>query len=130
MLRVRTQLKMSGIHGVGCFTLEDIKKGQLVWELDPGLDLELTEEQLKKYPPAVQDFFKIYSYGQMKNGEHTYILCAEHARHMNHSVTPNLLEAGDANAQNLAARDIKAGEELTCNYHEFDTDVQSKLNHP
>lgn len=129
MLRVRTQLKMSGIHGVGCFTLEDIKQGQVVWEMDPGLDLELDQEQLKKCAPAVQEFFQIYSYGQLKNGKHTYILCADHARHMNHSDHPNLIEAGDGNAQNLAARDIKAGEELTCNYHEFDADVQSKLHH-
>jgi uncharacterized protein len=127
MLRVRTQLKMSGIHGVGCFTLEDIKQGQIVWEMDPGLDLELDEEQLLKLAPAVQEFFNIYSYGQIKNGKHTFILCGDHARHMNHSENPNLQETGNDNAQNIALRDIQAGEELTCNYHDFDFDVFKKL---
>ena len=129
MLMVKTFLKFSDIHGVGCFTAEDIKAGDIVWKFDPVLDIELPESALKSLPPSVISFFQMYSYGQKNGNEKTYILCGDHARHMNHSSEPNLLESGDENAYNIAARDIKAGEELTCNYNEFDTDAAFKLNH-
>lgn len=128
MLRVKTCLKFSEIHGVGCFALEDIKKGTVVWEMDPGLDLEIPEQQVRTFPSAIQDFFRIYAYGQVRNGEKTLVLCADHARHMNHSDAPNLLEAGETNAQNIANRDIRAGEELTCDYRLFDSKATEKLN--
>lgn len=127
MLLVKTFLKFSDIHGVGCFTAENIKAGQVVWKLDPLLDVELSEEQVKTYSPAVMDFLLTYAYGQQSNGKKTYILCGDHARHMNHSDSPNLIEAGDGNALNIAVRDIKAGEELTCDYNAFDTDASAKL---
>jgi SET domain-containing protein len=42
---------------------------------------------------------------------------------MNHSEKPNLLDL----ETNIAARDIQAGEELTCNYYLFDLDADRKL---
>jgi SET domain-containing protein len=127
MLMVKSSIKFSDIHGIGCFSAEDIKAGQVVWRLDSGFDVEISEEDLLKQPASVIDFFKTYSYGQTSNGKKTYILCGDHARHMNHSDDPNVLEAGEGNAFNIAARDIKAGEELTCNYLEFDSDAKLKL---
>lgn len=126
---VKTSIKFSPIHGLGCYTEEDITAGQVVWKMDTTLDMELTEEDIKKYPPSVIDFLQMYSYGQLENGKKTYILCGDHARHMNHSDAPNCVEAGDGNSFNLAARDIKKGEELTCDYNAFDTNAKFKLHH-
>ncbi len=127
MLLVKSFLKFSEIHGVGCFTAEDIKAGQIVWQLDPVLDVEFDEDKLKTLSPAVVEFLKTYAYGQDSGSKKTYILCGDHARHMNHSDHPNLIESGGNTAINLAARDIKAGEELTCNYNDFDTEAHYKL---
>ncbi len=127
MLLVKSFLKFSEIHGVGCFTAEDIKAGQIVWKLDPILDTEFDETFLKNSHPAVIEFMNTYAYGQRNGSKKTFILCGDHARHMNHSDSPNLVEAGDGNAYNLAIRDIKAGEELTCDYLAFDTEANSKL---
>ena len=129
MLLVKTFLKFSDIHGVGCFTAEDIKAGQMVWKFDPILDVELDEVKIAAYPESVRSFLHMYAYGQQTGLMKTFILCGDHARHMNHSEQPNLVEAGDGNALNLAARDIKAGEELTCDYNSFDTDATFKLHH-
>lgn len=129
MLLVKSFLKFSEIHGVGCFTAEDIKAGQVVWKMDPVLDIEYTEEQFKTFEPAVKEFLKMYAYGQQEGSKKTFILCGDHARHMNHSDSPNLVEAGNGNALNIALRDIKAGEELTCDYNAFDTDASFKLQH-
>ncbi len=125
MLTVKTYLKYSEIHGLGCFAGEDIKKGQTVWRLDPGIDLVFTEEELKKLPDSFSEFLKVYAYSPLNDTEKKYILCADHARHMNHDENPNLLETPDG--LNVALRDIKAGEELTCDYTQFDKDASYKL---
>lgn len=127
MLVVRTSLKYSPIHGLGCFAEENIKKGQIVWEFDSRFDLEFSEDELKNFSPSYLDFLKVYSYTVIKDQKKIYVLCGDHARHMNHSESPNLLEAGTVNGQNIAARDIQAGEELTCNYLDFDDDAHLKL---
>ncbi len=129
MLLVKSFLKFSDIHGVGCFTAEDIKAGQIVWKFDPVLDVEIDETLISTYPEAIRSFLNMYAYGQHDGGKKTFILCGDHARHMNHSENPNLVEAGDGNAYNIAARDIKSGEELTCDYNAFDTDATFKLQH-
>jgi SET domain-containing protein len=129
MMMVKTSVKFSPIHGLGCYAEEDIKAGDVVWKMDPTLDIVLDAEAIKSYPPSVVDFLQMYAYGQDEAGKKSYILCCDHARHMNHSENPNCIEAGDGNAFNLAARDIKIGEELTCDYNAFDTDAKFKLHH-
>lgn len=128
MMLIKSSVKYSSIHGLGCYAEEDVKKGQVVWKLDPRFDLELDAKELENLNPATLDFFKMYSYGHEANGKKTFILCADHARHMNHSDDPNLLEDGNEGL-NIAARDIKKGEELTCDYTKFDTDHAFKLSH-
>jgi uncharacterized protein len=125
MLLVKTELKYSGIHGLGCFAGEDIKEGTIVWRFDPGIDLEFTEQDLKKHPASFNEFLKVYAYSPVTELEKKYILCSDHARHMNHSDNPNLGETPEG--MNVALRDIKAGEELTCDYNQFDKDAPVKL---
>lgn len=122
---VKTFLKYSDIHGLGCFAGEDIKKGTIVWRFDEGIDLVFTDEDLKKFPESYKEFLKIYAYSPKAENEKTYILCSDHARHMNHSENPTLEETPEG--LNVAARDIKTGEELTCNYFEFDKEAFHKL---
>lgn len=128
-MMVKTFVKFSPIHGLGCYTSEDISKDQVVWQMDSTLDTVIPDEKIESYPPSVREFLHMYAYGQQEGDKKTFILCGDHARHMNHSEDPNVLEAGDGNAINLAARDIKAGEELTCDYTAFDTNASSKLKH-
>lgn len=129
MLTVRSNVKFSPIHGMGCFASEDIKKGETVWRFDPSLDPVIKEKDFNVLLPAVQEFLRIYTYSQLENGEKVYVLCGDHARYMNHSDDPNLLEgAAPGESTNIAARDIKAGEELTCNYLDFDLDAKFKLS--
>ncbi len=125
MLLVKTVLKYSAIHGVGCFAVEDIPKDTIVWRLDPGIDLILNEEQLKTFPASFRTFLEMYAYSPLDAKEKLHILCIDHARHMNHSETPNLAETLDG--KNVAMRDIKAGEELTCDYRDFDQEFNQKL---
>lgn len=124
MMLVKTRLIMSPIDGLGCFADEDIEEGQVVWRLDPGVDLIFTEDQFKKFPEAFQLFLRKYCYSPSHEKELLYILCVDHARHMNHSENPNLSETEETN---IANRKIKKGEELTCNYFVFDKEANYKL---
>lgn len=129
MLMVRTSVRYSPIHGLGCFAEEDIKKGQEVWRLDPTLDITIDADKISDFPAAVQDFLMMYCYSEMRAHKKVYILCGDSARHMNHSESPNLLEGRNGEeSTNIAGRDIKQGEELTCNYIDFDGDAKNKLS--
>lgn len=125
MLLVKTVLKYSPIHGLGCFADQDISRGTIVWRFDQGIDLVFTESELTGLPDSFREFLKIYAYSPMQEEKKRFILCIDHARHMNHSDDPNLMETPDG--LNVANRDIKAGEELTCDYREFDQDFRNKL---
>ncbi len=123
---VSTRLNQSPIHGTGVFAAEPIKKGQVVWRFDPRIDLQISENEFRSFPSVFQDYLKTYAYTVMMDGERKLILCADHAKHVNHSDNPNLLDTLDS-TQDVAARDIEAGEELTCNYFDFDLEAAAKL---
>ena len=128
MLLVSANVRPSPIHGLGCFTNERIAKGQVVWQFDPRLDLQIAASDLTVLPPPVQEFLRMYAYLEVCDGQPVYTLCGDHARHMNHAEAANLLSVNSQT--DTALRDIEAGEELTCNYHEFDLDGAQKLEPP
>lgn len=126
MFVVRTCLRNSPIHGVGVFAEELIWKGRVVWQFDPRVDIVIPERDFEYYPPSFRDYLKIYAYTVVMDGQRVMILCADHSKHVNHSDDPNLLDTPDG-TQEFAARDIAAGEELTCDYFASDLDAAAKL---
>ena len=127
MLLVRTQLKPSRVHGLGCFAAERIKRGTVVWTLDESIDMMMPLAKLGSLAPPAERFYLTYGHVEMRDGEKMVILCGDHAKHMNHSDEPNVIEGDPERDENLAARDIEVGEELTCNYYIFDLDAERKL---
>jgi hypothetical protein len=117
MLLVKTYVAPSGIEGVGVFAGEPIAKGQSIWRFDPRFDRTLTIEELELLPEGVRAFLEKYSYPHHAE-EGVVILELDNGRFMNHSTEPNT----DFSQMDFgyALRDIKAGEELTCDYVEFD----------
>lgn len=127
MLLVKTAVKRSNIEGLGCFAAEDIKEGQVVWVFDPRIDLRFKVSELGKFPPHVQQYIAHYGYTENSNGDRCMVLCGDNTRYVNHSDDPNLLEGPNGPNSDIAARDIKAGEELTCDYYNSDLDAEVKL---
>jgi SET domain-containing protein len=119
MLLVRTYLDRSNIHGIGLFAAEPIPKGTLVWRLHPTLDIQLSDETIASLAtPARQQILK-YTYKDLMLG--THVLCGDDARFFNHDPNPNCRDIPDREGgTTTAARDIAAGEELTCDYASFD----------
>lgn len=130
MLHVRTTIKPSPIHGIGLFADQHIKKGTIVWQFEPGLDLVVCEPRFRNLPAFIQTYLKRYAY---LNRNNCYVLCFDDAKHFNHAAKPNVVGVPSLSADediDIAARDIAPGEELTTNYSEFDGSIDAKLSEP
>lgn len=113
------EVKESPIEGKGLFTKVDIKKGEHIW-ISKGA--EPVEEKI--YTP---EEFKVFQQWCIENGKKwdavslpdgmVRAAVADRDNHPenygNHSCEPNL------SRDLIALRDIKAGEELTCDYTQF-----------
>ena len=125
MLLVKTKIGPSKIHGVGLFADQFISKGTPIWRFTPGLDLKLTEEELAKLPKLAHEYLIHYCYHSVV--DNTYTLLFDYARFFNHSKNPNVVLIDlpdDLEGMEIASRDIQPGEELVCDYREFDIDCR------
>lgn len=113
MLCVKTVLKQSLIHGIGLFADEDIPKGTIVWKFNDLIDLVLSEEQIDSLEEASKSQILNYSFKTV-NGY--YVLVGDDNRFINYSKNPNIMDIDDIESPSIAIRDIKKGEELTCDY--------------
>jgi SET domain-containing protein len=116
MLLVKTKLGLSSISGIGLFADEFIKKGTIVWEYTPLVDILLSKEEIDRLPNNEQ--IHKYAYLDKKYGK--YLLCGDDARFFNHSDKANCDDNyHDELDVTVANRDIEIGEEITCNYKSF-----------
>lgn len=121
MLLVSTYVAASAVEGVGVFAAEPIRKGQLVWRLDPTFDRLIPVDKYLSAPPFLKELLDRYAYPSPdKPGFIVYEV--DNGRFMNHSEAPNtdFSDAGGA----TALRDIAPGEELTCDYGDFFKDYE------
>lgn len=128
MFIVRTKLAPSQIHGLGTLAGEFIPSGSTIWVLHPGFDVEFALPDLDGLPPYTRERVMHFAYLSTTTGK--WVLCADDARFMNHSGHPNTRNEIDGRGYDItvAARDIQAGEEITCDYYEFDGDAERKLD--
>lgn len=123
MLLVKTFLDKSKIQGIGLFADEFIPKGTLIWKFVPGFDFALKKEELNKLPKIAKSWVLHYGYYNENEGGH--IICVDNGRFMNHSKNSNTSDTDIAGT--IAIKDISKGEEITCNYFEFDGNAKLKL---
>lgn len=118
MMLVPCYLAESSIEGLGVFSREPIKRGQLIWRFDPRIDRMITLDSFTDADERLSDFLKRYTYIPPYDRS-VCILDGDEGRYMNHSEPPNTdFSSVDAG---YALADIPAGVELTCDYREFDT---------
>ena len=93
--------------------------GTPIWRVDPRIDLLFSADEVAAFPPAVQEFFKVYAYPHNRQvGKMMFNI--DNGRFMNHSKSPNTEFVGFDTGSAIA--DIAAGEEMTCDYGEFNAD--------
>jgi SET domain-containing protein len=115
MLMVHASAGRSRIHGKGLIAREAIPAGTLIWALRPGFDVEMTKQQFEELARHSREQVARYIYTDVVTGN--YILCSDDAKYMNHSDTPNTRTEG---RETVAISQIEPGQEITCNYYEFD----------
>ena len=117
MLLVPTYVAPSAVEGVGVFALEDIPAGSMIWRLEPRLDRLILASEVAHQPDSVRQFIERYAYPYPHDPDYL-VVELDNGRFMNHSDEPNTsFENPDAG---FTRRAITAGEELVCNYAEFD----------
>ena len=127
MLLIKTRIGKSAIHGIGLFADEFIAAETVIWKFSDLIDLCFDEKQMGELSESVKEQIGRYSYRDKRSG--MYVLCGDDARFFNHSNEPNCLDFydyKDLGNVTIAARDIRAGEELTCDYAAFDQDFVEK----
>lgn len=131
MLLIPTHLAASGIHGLGVVASVPVQAGTPVWRFEPNFDSSFKPEQIDLLPPTTREFVRHFGYWDRQSG--CWILNGDHGRFMNHSDSPNTgvrdpSHSGTGILTTVALTDLPAGTELTCDYREFDGDVDRKLS--
>ena len=118
MLRIKTKVIPSETHGIGLYAGEFIPKGTITWKRDPKIDIEFTEADVMDIPKEVREKFLWHRYYDYTIDK--FIVCADDQRFINHSSkNPNIKSTPD---MDVASRDIQEGEELLCNYRDYEID--------
>lgn len=124
MYKVLVRVAPSTIDGNGVFTQQDISKDSIVWLFTNGHDHTMTDDEHTALSNAERD--RLDKTGYLSPWTNLWVFPPENdsAQYTNHSKENNLSVLYDKNISPepyfVANRDIKTGEELTNNYHEFD----------
>jgi uncharacterized protein len=116
MLLVNCSLGPSKIDGFGLIAREFIPKGKRVWTFNPHFDLALTEAQVRALSAAAQD--QVIHYAFFDSLTKRFILSSDDDRFTNHNDNPSTHLEGAYGT--VAVRNIEVGEEVTCDYREFE----------
>jgi uncharacterized protein len=127
MMIVPTIVRPSSIEGLGVFATTFIPAGAEIWKLDERFDLLFTARELHTLPELAQGYISRYGYPHMtKDG--LIVLEMDNGRFMNHTSNPNTdFTRPDVG---FAIVDIREGEEITCNYYEFDPHFRGEFDVP
>ena len=116
MLLVKTKLLCSQIHGIGLFADQFIPKGTTTWKYNSKFDASFSEEQVNSLSEFAREKFFHYTYFDKELNK--YVLCFDDLRFINHSARDFNIQSKPH--QDVAVRDIQEGEELLCNYNDFE----------
>ena len=110
MLNVKTRLGWDEVKGITVIADQDIKQGDFVTIFDPDYDIIFEKTYIDHMPESQRHFIDNMAYEYEYGEDFKYILPFGHEPFMNHATNPNVDEYG------RASRNIKSGEELTCDY--------------
>lgn len=97
---------------------------KILWKYHPKFDMGFTQEDIKQMSEPARKIFMWYAYYDFDQKK--YILCFDDQRFINHS--KNNFNIESTTEMDIAARDIKQGEELLCDYNLFDKEYWKRHN--
>ncbi|PLX50562.1 MAG: hypothetical protein C0613_03685 [Desulfobulbaceae bacterium] len=119
MLKIKTYLDRSQVHGIGLFAGEPIRANQEVWSFDAMVDLvfdlEYWRSMAQSLAPASFNQVRQLAYKE----DNVVYMCLDNAQFMNHGGREANVANRKAGNTMVALCDIPVGRELLCNYFEF-----------
>jgi SET domain-containing protein len=120
MIHVEYKLKESGLHGIGLFSDQYIKQGDLIYTASPLLDLNITQQQFDTLKQEEKD--ELLWWGFFDQPSQMWHVDFDVSKFINHSYQASVTQHSDHDvAYLIATRDMNLGEEITQNYLEFET---------
>lgn len=104
--KARLAVKKSSIHGYGVFTLEKLRKGQFIAELQGSR--VVYESNIHGQSNRYEDWIGL--------GKNTWIDPIDEFQYLNHSCNPTAGFKGSRKLKLYALRDLQEGEEVTIDY--------------
>ena len=124
MLKIKTFTAPDRFGGTGLFAAEDIPAGTVVWEYNPEFTRFVSVDEYFQLSPQAKKIMENYSYPIYAPDEAEpmvgLLYNTDNTRYTNHAENPNTGHPEDESETNVALREIKKGEEITCDYREFD----------
>lgn len=111
MLLIPHFIAPSPIHGLGCFSSVNVKKGERIWEFNLIIDRVIHQSDLLGLPDHVIQLVQTHAEFYPETSE--FKLGADGDFFMNHSDDPNFDSFGDFA---IARREINIGDEICCDY--------------
>lgn len=119
MIHPDTDLRhISDAVGRGVVATRPIPRGTVVWTLD-AFDHVFRQEDVDAMPPAYRHILATYAYTAPDGAR---VLCWDFGRFINHSCEPTSRSLGPE--IEIAARDIRPGEQITSDYGELNLDAE------
>ncbi len=118
MILVKTKLAKSSVHGIGLFADQFIPKGAVTWQYHSKFDSAFSQQEVNEMSEPARKQFLIYAFYYKKIN--AYVLCFDDQRFINHSYDLSKINIHTTPERDVAARDIQPGEELFCDYNNFD----------
>lgn len=126
MFRIKTYIDADRYGGRGVFAAEFIPAGTVVWRFHPRFTKFIPAARILRLPTYQQEWLATYSYpfadADVSPPEIGVFYNLDNTRFTNHSDNPNTIHPPENGEINIASRDILEGEEVTCDYLEFDPD--------
>lgn len=119
MIHITYTIKSSKTHGVGLFTNQDIKSGDIIYTPSPLLDVDITIEEFETLSPNEKKEVQYYGYLNKKTNK--WHVAFDMIRILNHAPSEEANVVQDEDMVMSAKRDIQTGEELLQDYLDFDT---------
>jgi len=128
MYLIPISVKSSTVEGKGVFSEAYISKGEIVWKYTMGHDKSLSQSDYEALTDSEKEYMNKVAYLSSTSGQYIFppendpALYTNHDA-LNHNLTAVLDKSISPEPFFIANRDIKKGEELTNNYHEFDASI-------
>lgn len=126
MIHVAYKIKSSQTHGIGLFTEQDIKPGDLIYTPSPLLDADITPKEFESL--SLNEKKEVMYYGYFNKKTNKWHVAFDSIRILNHGAGDAANVTQDEDMVMTAKKDIVKGEELFQDYIEIYPDGSEHFN--